>query len=193
MQGGMNAVALFPVLAFTAGFSSTSPRPRSHVAPAVHLRASGMMMRLEPMECSEANVEIALDEFRKAAKEMIGIHERAASIGITGDISVADVDGPFVTLQLSGKFWHKRETVMRNAAAWLQQRIPELADVSPADERTLLDVEMDEETGAVLIDWRAPDYNGDRETLEYQGIDPDSRGPFGGGAGGLRAGGSMFS
>ena len=154
------------------------------------------MMKLEPMECSPANVEIALDEFREAAKEMIGINQRAASIGITGDVSVADVDGPFVTLQLSGRFWHRRETVMRNAATWLQQRIPELADVSPADERTLLDVviEVDGETGQeIRTDWRAPDYNGDRETLEYQGIDPDSRGPFGGGTGGLRPGGTMLS
>ena len=89
-------------------------------------------------------------------------------------------------------FWHRRETVMRNAAVFLQQRIPELAEVEVADERMLLDVELDDETGAVLHDWRAPDYNGDRETLEYQGIDPDSRGPFGG-TGGLRPGGSMMS
>jgi len=28
------------------------------------------------------------------------------------------------------------------------------------------------------VDKRAPDFNGDRETMEYQGIDPDARGPF---------------
>ena len=56
----------------------------------------------------------------------------------------------------------------------------------------LLDVEVDDETGEVVRDWRAPDYNGDRATLEYQGIDPDERGPFSA-TGGLRPGGSMFS
>ena len=27
-------------------------------------------------------------------------------------------------------------------------------------------------------DKRSPDFNGDRETMEYQGLDPDARGPF---------------
>ena len=65
--------------------------------------------------------------------------------------------------------------------------------VDVAEERMLLDVEKDPDTGEVLYDWRSPDYNGDRATLEYQGIDPDSRGPFTKGTGGLRPGGSMFS
>ena len=82
--------------------------------------------------------------------------------------------------------------MLRNAAKYLQQRIPELASVDVAEEQMLLDFEVDKETGAVLQDWRAPDYNGDRQALEYQGIDPDTRGPFGG-IGGLRPGGSMFS
>ena len=30
------------------------------------------------------------------------------SIGITGDCTVVDIDGPFVTVRLSGRFWHKR-------------------------------------------------------------------------------------
>ena len=28
------------------------------------------------------------------------------------------------------------------------------------------------------VDKRAPDFNGDREVMEYQGLDPDARGPF---------------
>jgi hypothetical protein len=27
-------------------------------------------------------------------------------------------------------------------------------------------------------DLRSPDFNGDRETMEYQGLNPDARGPF---------------
>lgn len=41
-----------------------------------------------------------------------------------------DVDGPFVTLRLSGRFWHKRTDVMARVATYLQSRIPEIADVS---------------------------------------------------------------
>ena len=103
------------------------------------------------------------------------------------------VDGPFVTLELRGRFWHRRETVLRNAAVYLRQRIPELAEVDVADARMLMDVERDPDTGEVLNDWRSPDYNGDRATLEYQGIDPDTRGPFASPSGGFRAGGSIFS
>ena len=38
-------------------------------------------------------------------------------------------------------------------------------------------------------DKRSPDFNGDRETMEYQGLDPDARGPFVLSSGG---GGSMI-
>ena len=37
-----------------------------------------------------------------------------------------------------------------------------------ADARMLIDVERDSDTGEVINDWRSPDYNGDRATLEYQ-------------------------
>eukprot|EP00959_Pyramimonas_sp_CCMP1952_P454430 9469903-Pyramimonas_sp.AAC.2 len=33
---------------------------------------------------------------------------QCAKIGITGDIVVKDVDGPFVTVALTGLFWHRR-------------------------------------------------------------------------------------
>ena len=51
----------------------------------------------------------------------------------------------------------------------------------------------DEDTGDVLEDRRSPDWNGDRQTLAYQGIDPDTRGPFPNAQGGFRPGGSMLS
>ena len=68
-----------------------------------------------------------------------------------------------------------------------------LAGVDVQDPDDLLDLIRDEETGMVLEDRRAPDLSGDRETLEYQGIDPDTRGPFAQASGGFRPGGSMFS
>ena len=114
-------------------------------------------------------------------------------IGITGDLTLHGLDGPVVVVSLSGRFWHKRETVLRNCEVYLTRAIPEVFEVAVADEDDLLDKLIDEETGAVVEDRRSPDYNGDREALEYQGIDPDTRGPFPNGVGGLRPGGSMFS
>ena len=142
---------------------------------------------------TEANVLAALEDFRAAAVSMFGCHPQAAALGITGDVELRTLDGPAVLLGLSGRFWHRRETVLANAAAYLRQRIPELADVDVLDPDDLVDVVTDVETGIVLEDRRSPDLNGDRETLEYQGIDPDTRGPFAQPAGGFRAGGSIFS
>ena len=105
-----------------------------------------------------------------------------ASCGITGSIEVYEICGPQVILHLSGEFWHRRETVLGRAAMWLNARIPEVNLVTVVDKEELNDfVEIrDEYTGEILdvIDRRAPDFNGDRETMEYQGLDPDVRGPF---------------
>ena len=83
--------------------------------------------------------------------------------------------------------------VLVNTAAFLMRRIPEIAEVTVPDEETLLDVLRDAETGEIIEDRRAPDLTGDRQTLIYQGIDPDTRGPFASGYGGFRVGGSIFS
>lgn len=141
----------------------------------------------------EAAVRATLDDFKAAAPSMFGGHPDTVAIGITGDIALAEVDGPVVVLSLSGRFWHKRETVLANAGAFLRQRWPEICDVIVGDPGSLRDVVRDDETGDVLEDRRAPDWNGDRAALEYQGIDPDRRGPFPERTGGFRAGGSMFS
>ena len=156
-----------------------APPPQAHRAGA-HARpgrASTIHCR-EPLECTEENVQLVLDSFKAQCTTMFGCHQKAADIGITGDLSLFEIDGPIVVLSLSGQFWHKRETVMRNAGTFLMQVIPEIADVVPADEDDLLDKIFDGDTGALLEDRRSPDFNGDRAALEYQGIDPDNRGPF---------------
>lgn len=65
---------------------------------------------------------------------------------------------------------------------YLNARIPELTSVRAASPSDLDDFEdvIDDATGAVVgrEDKRSPDFNGDRETMEYQGLDPDARGPF---------------
>jgi len=51
-----------------------------------------------------------LEEFMESeyGKTMFGIHDLAASVGITGSIEFSELDGPEVILTLTGKFWHRR-------------------------------------------------------------------------------------
>ena len=112
-----------------------------------------------------------------SAVDMLGCHPAAAAIGITGDVALASQEGPFCELALTGRFWHQRATVLRRAEAHLRARIPRAHRGDCRRPGVLLDAELDEMTGVVLADHRAPDYNGDRATLEYQGIDPDDEAP----------------
>lgn len=132
----------------------------------------------------EESVERCLEEFMDSeyGKTMFGRHDLPASVGITGEIMFDSLEGPEAVLSLSGKFWHRRDTVLGKAAIYLNVRIPELSSVQPSSPDDLADFEdvVDEFTGASigLEDKRAPDFNGDRGTMEYQGLDPDARGPF---------------
>uniref|UniRef100_A0A6U4A8F7 Uncharacterized protein n=1 Tax=Ditylum brightwellii TaxID=49249 RepID=A0A6U4A8F7_9STRA len=152
---------------------------------------------VDTMVLDPENIELCLEEFIDSnyGQQMFGKHDRPASVGITGEIYFVEQHGPEVILALSGKFWHRRETVLGRAAMWLNARMPEITDVNVEDPNELLDYEeiIDDMTGEVLYaeDKRAPDFNGDRETMEYQGIDPDVRGPFPPGV--LGSGGSMIN
>ena len=153
---------------------------------------------VDKMPLCEENVEDCLDVFIDSdmGKTMFGEHPLPQSVGITGEIRFVCLDGPEVTLALEGKFWHRRETVLGRAAVWLNAMMPEITDVRVLDPEELEDEEaVLNELGGELyrVDKRAPDFNGDRATMEYQGIDPDQRGPFPAGTGGLRPGGSMMS
>ena len=61
-----------------------------------------------PLE--EECIEQCLEEFMESeyGKTMFGIHDLAASVGITGSIEFSELDGPEVILTLTGKFWHRR-------------------------------------------------------------------------------------
>ena len=130
---------------------------------------------VDTMYLDEENVRDCLEEFIESdyGTTMFGCHARAASIGITGRIEFVEICGPEVTLSLSGKFWHKRSTVLGRAAMWLNARIPEITDVVVPDVEDLQDFEeiIDELSGDVLFrkDKRSEDFNGDRGTMEYQG------------------------
>ena len=138
---------------------------------------------VETMFLDEDNAQQCLEEFVESeyGKQMFGSHERPSSIGVTGSINLVEVSGPEVTLTLDGKFWHRRATVLGRAAMWLNARMPEITDVMVADQEELKDFEeVLDDFGEVVFrkDKRSPDYNGDRETMKYQGMDPDMRGPF---------------
>lgn len=139
---------------------------------------------VDTMHLCDDNVESCLEEFIASdfGETMFGRHDVAASYDITGQIEFVELTGPEVTLSLSGEFWHRRDTVLGRAAMWLNARMPEITDVNVADKEELKDFEevRDEFSGEVIFvqDKRAPDFNGDRGTMEYQGIDPDMRGPF---------------
>ena len=134
--------------------------------------------------CDEESVEQCLEELMDSdyGQTMFGRHDMAANVGITGSLELISLEGPEVTLSLIGKFWHRRETVLGKAAMYLNARMPELTSITVATKEDLQDFEevTDEFTGEVLYveDKRSPDFNGDRETMEYQGVDPDARGPF---------------
>jgi hypothetical protein len=154
---------------------------------------------VDTMPLEEDNVKMCLEEFVESdyGQQMFGCHDLPSSYGITGSIDFVEVAGPEVVLTLDGAFWHRRDTVLGRAAMWLNARMPEITRVTVADPAELLDFEdiVDESSGEVLYvkDKRAQDFNGDRGTMEYQGIDPDMRGPFPQGIGGLRPGGSMIN
>lgn len=149
------------------------------------------------MPLDEQNVQSCLEDFIDSdyGKTMFGKHDLPASYGITGELEFVELHGPQVILSLSGKFWHRRETVLGRAAMWLNACMPEITCVNVEDPEELQDVKdiVDELTGEVLEqrDKRAPDFNGDRATMEYQGMDPDMRGPFPSGP--MSPGSSMIS
>jgi hypothetical protein len=43
---------------------------------------------------------------------------------VTGQVDLAELDGPFVKLRLKGKFWHTRATVVARIGNYLKNRIP---------------------------------------------------------------------
>ncbi|KAL7533358.1 hypothetical protein ACHAXR_005181 [Thalassiosira sp. AJA248-18] len=132
----------------------------------------------------EESIEQCLEELMDSeyGKTMFGRHDVPASVGITGSIEFVSLEGPEAILTLSGKFWHRRQTVLGKAAMYLNARMPELTSIQVSSPDEISDFEdvIDEFTGEVIYveDKRSEDFNGDRATMEYQGLNPDDRGPF---------------
>lgn len=88
----------------------------------------------EQLDLTEENIEIVLADARVELMQMFD-----ETVGMTGRLSLAELDGPFVKLGFTGRFWHARQMVLDRVGAYLISRIPEILDVSAADEAELSD------------------------------------------------------
>jgi len=61
---------------------------------------------------SEENINIVLEEAKIELGTLFGNSEENREVGITGDVSLAELDGVTVVLRLTGRFWHKRSDVV---------------------------------------------------------------------------------
>ncbi|KAJ1290144.1 hypothetical protein BS78_02G220600 [Paspalum vaginatum] len=86
------------------------------------------------LDLTEDNVRLALDEAKSELGQLFD-----TSVGITGQVDLAELDGPFVKLRLKGKFWHTRATVIARIGNYLKNRIPEILEVEIEDEKQLDD------------------------------------------------------
>ncbi|PPD99468.1 hypothetical protein GOBAR_DD03514 [Gossypium barbadense] len=94
--------------------------------------ASGGGVPLPPLDLTEENIELVLADSRLA--QLFD-----TEVGITGQVELSELDGPFVKISLKGRFWHKRTTVVARVGNYLKQRIPEILEVEIEDEKQLDD------------------------------------------------------
>ncbi|KAH7512231.1 uncharacterized protein LOC107432250 [Ziziphus jujuba] len=88
----------------------------------------------EPLDLTEDNIRQVLADARVELGQLFD-----DSVGITGQVELAELDGPFVKISLKGRFWHKRSTVVARLGNYLKQRIPEILEVDIEDEKQLDD------------------------------------------------------
>ncbi|KAI4348904.1 hypothetical protein L6164_009569 [Bauhinia variegata] len=87
-----------------------------------------------PLDLTEDNIKQVLGDARVELGQIFD-----TSVGITGQVELAELDGPFVKIRMKGRFWHKRSTVLARLANYLKQRIPEILEVDVEDEKQLDD------------------------------------------------------
>jgi len=91
------------------------------------------------LELDELTVVRVLQACRDEIGTVFGYAVDNRAVGITGGVDYVGLDGPSVIIRLKGRFWHQRTTVLDRVANYLQQRIPEIIDVSVEDEWQLTD------------------------------------------------------
>ncbi|MCD9643577.1 hypothetical protein HAX54_031178 [Datura stramonium] len=96
--------------------------------------SSRISASISPLDLTEDNIVQVLQDAKAELAQLFD-----TSVGITGKAELAELDGPYVKLRLSGKFWHKRSTVIARLGNYLKQRIPEILEVDIEDEKQLDD------------------------------------------------------
>ncbi|KAL7560091.1 hypothetical protein ACA910_016149 [Epithemia clementina (nom. ined.)] len=91
------------------------------------------------LELSEETVLGVLSACREELGTLFGYTAENRGVGITGGVDYVELDGPSVVVRLKGRFWHQRTTVLDRVANYLQQRIPEIVDVTVEDPWQLTD------------------------------------------------------
>lgn len=96
------------------------------------------------LELDEETVFRILQACRQEIGTIFGYTAENRGVGITGGVDYVELDGPVVVLRLKGRFWHQRTAVLTRVANYLQQRIPEIIDVTVEDEWQLTQEANDE-------------------------------------------------
>ena len=107
-------------------------------APSIDDASNGVAPIFVPagsqLEMDEETVLGVLNACREEIGTLFGYTAENRGVGITGGVDYVELDGPVVVLSLKGRFWHERTTVLSRVANYLQQRIPEIIDVTVEDE-----------------------------------------------------------
>ena len=93
----------------------------------------------EVLPLDEDTIQGLLQACRQEIATLFGYSAENRGVGITGGVDFVELDGPIVVLSLKGRFWHERTTVLSRVANYLQQRCPEIIDVTVVDEWQLSD------------------------------------------------------
>ncbi|XP_034930609.1 uncharacterized protein [Populus alba] len=116
-------------------------RPNRKSSPLATVTAAAAGVPLPPLDLTEENVKQVLVDAR--AEDVCLFLQLGqifdTSVGITGQVELAELDGPFVVISLKGRFWHERSMVLARIGNYLKQRIPEILEVEIEDEKQLDD------------------------------------------------------
>uniref|UniRef100_A0A6V7QQY8 Uncharacterized protein n=1 Tax=Ananas comosus var. bracteatus TaxID=296719 RepID=A0A6V7QQY8_ANACO len=97
-------------------------------------RSFAVSASLPTLDLTEDNIRKVLID---AKSELAQIFD--GSVGITGQVDLAELDGPYVKLRLKGRFWHTRATVVARVGNYLKNRIPDILEVDIEDDKQLDD------------------------------------------------------
>ncbi|CAI9784335.1 unnamed protein product [Fraxinus pennsylvanica] len=113
---------------------ATYRRERSFLPVPTTRHHRAISASISPLDLTEANIKQVLDDARVELAQLFD-----TSVGITGKVELADLDGPYMKIRIGGKIWHKRSTVLSRLGNYLKQRISAILEVDIEDEKQLDD------------------------------------------------------